>query len=58
MRHKRARALFSAALDGELSPRQQQRFTQHVQHCDECRREFGFFQRMHQLLRTPEQGVL
>lgn len=58
MHHKRAQGLFSAAVDGELSARQQRRWTQHLQECAECRQEFALFERVHRLLGIPEEGAL
>ncbi|MBI2505122.1 MAG: zf-HC2 domain-containing protein [Candidatus Latescibacteria bacterium] len=58
MHHKRAQALFSAAVDGELSARQQGRLAQHLQECAECRQEFALFERVHRLLGIPEKGAL
>ncbi|MCC7265222.1 MAG: zf-HC2 domain-containing protein [Candidatus Latescibacteria bacterium] len=58
MRHKRAQELFSAAVDGELSARQQRQWAQHLQECTECRQEFALFERVHRLLGIPEEGAL
>lgn len=58
MHHKRAQALFSAAVDGELTVRQQQRLAQHLQECAECRQEFALFEQVHRLLGIPEEGAL
>lgn len=58
MRHKRAQALFSAAVDGELSVRQQGRLAEHLQECAACRQEFALFERVHHLLGIPEEGAL
>lgn len=58
MRHKRAQALFSAAVDNELSARRQRRLAQHLQECAECRQEFALFERVHRLLGIPEEDSL
>ena len=58
MRHRKAQELFSAAMDGELSARQQRRWTQHLQECAQCREEFALFERVHRLLGIPEEGAL
>jgi anti-sigma factor RsiW len=58
MHHKRAQALFSAAVDGELSARQQRRLAQHLHECAECRQEFTLFERVPRLLGIPEEGAL
>ena len=55
MRCKKAHGLMSAALDGELSAREQVSLTAHLQQCAVCGQKFHAFQEMHTLLQQAGQ---
>lgn len=58
MRHSRAQALFSAALDGELDGRRQRRFEEHLSGCADCRRAWELFRLSHRLVGQDPGAVM
>lgn len=55
MRCKKAHRLMSAALDGELSTREQDLLAEHLKQCTACGNEFHAFQGMHRVLLQSER---
>ena len=45
MDHRALQELFSAYLEGDLSPEEQTQVSSHLESCEECRRELASFQR-------------
>ncbi len=51
MNCKKAQALLSAAVDGELSLKEQQEFEAHIAKCADCQREFREAQKTKNIIR-------
>ena len=51
MNCKKAQALLSAAVDGELSLKEQQDFDSHIDMCTDCHREFREAQKTKNIIR-------
>jgi len=51
-KHKNFKEMFSAYLDGELTPQEQQAAIEHLEQCASCRKEFNALQRLERSLKS------